>query len=81
MARRRVVFGTCPMCKRVIGKIGKEQRFAPHMPYERKSQADLLDRGRPCKGSKKTYEEAQEAALEREERRAAWVRSLGEAAR
>lgn len=81
MTRRPVIFGTCPMCERVIGHLGKERRMAVHMPYERKSQTDILDRGRPCKGSRKTQEEAREAAREREERRAAWIRSLGEGGR
>jgi hypothetical protein len=69
---RRVVFSACPVCGRVIGVIGTERRFAAHMPYERKSRADLLDRGRPCKGSRKTDGEAAEAARVRAERRAAW---------
>lgn len=64
---------TCPVCKRVVAFYRKTGVLYPHMPYDRKSQADLLARGRRCIGSSKTPEQAEQAEAERLRRVREWI--------
>lgn len=66
---------TCPCCGRAVAFSRRNKILNVHMPYERKSEAFLLDRGRRCIGSGKTSAEAQAAAEERTERRREWFAS------
>lgn len=63
-------WSSCPFCKRFIG-LTRNDVFYRHMPYERRSQAFFLDRGRPCLGSGKTLAEADTAFEE-------WRRKVAE---
>jgi hypothetical protein len=66
---------SCPCCDRAVG-LTRSGRLYVHMPYKRRADADIFDRGRRCPGSSKTLSEAQRAADDRTERRAAWFRAL-----
>jgi hypothetical protein len=55
---------TCPCCRRAVSLTLARVLYV-HMPYDRRTDVDLLARGRSCIGSGKTPEQAQQAADER----------------